>query len=157
MNNVQPQIRKLSGAKGEVPIVAVVREVAPNSRVKEDTGPKGLGLGEFQTKYFEGQPVYWDEDQAFVKEMGNRMIKFKFKAPWWKPWAIWGEIQEGLKKLKDKGVEGNFVGDGVTLGGVLCIGPGDQGVTYAHFEENDPDVGMPAEDIIKGVECFKEV
>mmetsp|Transcript_54525 Transcript_54525/g.151258 ORF Transcript_54525/g.151258 Transcript_54525/m.151258 type:complete len:157 (-) Transcript_54525:107-577(-) len=155
MNSVLPRIRELSGAQGQVPFFAVVREVAPNKRVKEDAGPKGLGLGEFQTKYFGGNPVYWDEDQLFVKEMGNRGIKFNFKAPWWQPWAIWGEIQEGLKKLKDKGVEGNMVGDGLIQGGVLCIGPGDQGVTYAHFEENDPDVGMPADAIVNGVGCFK--
>mmetsp|Transcript_110558 Transcript_110558/g.323481 ORF Transcript_110558/g.323481 Transcript_110558/m.323481 type:complete len:157 (-) Transcript_110558:35-505(-) len=154
MNTVLPRVQELSGAKGKVPFVAVVREVAPTKKVKEDAGPQGLGVGEFQTKYFGGKPVYWDEEQLFVKEMGDRKIKFKFKAPWWKPWAIWGEIQEGLKKLKDKGVEGNFVGDGFTQGGVLCIGPGTQGVTYAHFEENDPDVGMPADDIVKGVDQF---
>mmetsp|Transcript_54386 Transcript_54386/g.170926 ORF Transcript_54386/g.170926 Transcript_54386/m.170926 type:complete len:157 (-) Transcript_54386:58-528(-) len=155
MNSVLPRVQKLGGSKGEVPFVAVVREVAPNARVKLDAGPKGLGLGEFQSKYFDGRPVYWDEEQLFVKEMGDRKIQFRFKNPWWKPWAIWGEIQEGLKKLKDKGVEGNLVGDGLTQGGVLCIGPGDQGVTYAHFEENDPDIGMPADDIVKGVESFK--
>jgi len=154
MNNVLPKVRELDGKLGEVPFVAVVREVAPTKSVKEDGGKGGLGVGEFQLKYFDGNPVYWDEEQGFVKAMGNRRISFKFKAPWWKPWAIWGEITSGLKKLKDKGIEGNLVGDGLTQGGVLCIGPGKQGVTYAHFEENDPDVGMPSSDILDGVKKF---
>lgn len=154
MNNVLPEVRELKGQSGEVPFVAVVREVAPTKKVKEDAGKGGLGVGEFQLKYFGGNPVYWDEEQGFVKEMGNRKLKLKFEAPWWKPWAIWGEIKEGLKKLKDKGIEGNMAGEGFTLGGVICIGPGQQGVTYAHFEENDPDVKMPTADILDGVKKF---
>lgn len=148
-------MQKLSGAQAEVPLVAVVREVAPTAKVKEDAGPKGLGVGEFQYRYFAGKPVYWDEDWGFVKAMGNRKWKLNLKAPWYKPWAIWKEITGALAALKDKGVEGNLVGDGFTQGGVLCIGPGEQGVTYAHFEEGDPDVGMPADAIVRGVEAFK--
>mmetsp|Transcript_48014 Transcript_48014/g.109223 ORF Transcript_48014/g.109223 Transcript_48014/m.109223 type:complete len:158 (+) Transcript_48014:89-562(+) len=156
MNTVLPRMQKLDDANArEVPFVAVVREVAPTAKVKEDAGPNGLGVGEFQYRYFGGRPVYWDEGQGFVKAMGSRSLKLKFKSPWWKPWAIWKEITEGLKKLKDKGVEGNMVGDGMTSGGVICIGPGQQGVTYAHYEENDPDVGMPAEAIVSGVRAFK--
>uniref|UniRef100_A0A6V0KCY1 Peroxiredoxin-like 2A n=1 Tax=Zooxanthella nutricula TaxID=1333877 RepID=A0A6V0KCY1_9DINO len=155
MNNVLPKVEALAdGKKSKVPFVAVVREVAPTKSVKEDAGAKGLGVGEYQHRYFGGRPVYWDEDQKFVEAMGNRRISLKFKAPWWKPWALWKEITEGLKKLKDKGVEGNLVGDGLIQGGVLVVGPGDQGVTFAHFEENDPDVGMPADDIVAGVERF---
>lgn len=155
MNSVLPQVRKLNGDQGRVPFVAVVREVAPTESVPEDDGPEGLGVGEYQRKYFDGNPVYWDEDQRFVKEMGNRQIQFKFKAPWWQPWAIWSEIQDGLQKLQDKGVDGNMKGDGLIQGGVICVGPGSQGVTFTHFEENDLDVGMPADAIVNGVRSFE--
>lgn len=156
MNKVVPRIEALVDVKkSKVPFVAVVREVAPTKSVKEDAGPRGLGVGEFQHTYFLGKPIYWDEEQKFVKAMGNRRISFKFKAPWWKPWALWSEITTALKKLKDKGVEGNLVGDGIIMGGVIVVGPGKQGITFAHFEENDPDIGMPVDEIVSGVERFQ--
>lgn len=154
MSSVVPRVRKLSGAQGDVPFIAVVREVAPTKTVKEDGGAKGLGLGEFQLKYFGGNPTYWDETQSFVKEMGSRPWKLNLKATWYKPWEIWSEITGGLKKLKDKGVEGNFVGDGLIEGGVVVIGPGDQGVTFVHFEQTGVKE-MPADAIVQAVESFK--
>ncbi|CAK0807480.1 unnamed protein product [Prorocentrum cordatum] len=156
MENVLPRVEALDRAEARrVPFIAVVREVAPTAKVPEDGGEKGLGVGEFQARYFQGRPVYWDEGQGFVKAMGSRKIKLKFKSPWWNPIGLFREVTEGLKKLKEKGVEGNLVGDGMIQGGVLCIGPKGQGVTYAHFEENDPDVGMPADSIVDGVAKFE--
>jgi len=156
INAVRPRIRALAdGKQREVPFIAIVREVAPTKKVKEDAGPKGLGVGVFQQEYWDNNPVYWDEGQLFVKAMGNRKWSLpRFNNPWWKPWAIWGEITAGLKALKDKGIEGNMVGDGFTQGGVLVIGPGKQGVTCAHFEEGDADIGMPVDEIVAGVEKF---
>lgn len=155
MNTLQPRIDALSDSKKkQVPIVAIVREVAPTKSVKEDAGPKGLGVGEFQQKYFGGRPVYWDKDQLFVKAMGSRTLKFKFKNPWYKPWAVWKEITQGMKAFKDKGVEGNLVGDGWTLGGVIVVGPGDQGVTHAFYDENEPGAGIPFDELVAAVEKF---
>jgi len=140
----------------DVPFIAVVREVAPVKGVAEDHGEKGLGVGDYQYKYFDGNKVYLDKEWGFVKAMGNRKLSFgkMFKTPLWKFWAVWGEIKDGMKKMSAKGVEGNLLGDGMTQGGVLVIGPGSQGVVYAHFEENKPEVGMPDDDIVKAVESM---
>jgi len=151
MQHTLPRVRALSGKQGEVPFIAVCKEIAPIKGVKEDSGPKGLGVGEFQYKYFGGNDMYLDEERGMYKAMGSRNFKFNFKAPWYKPWAIWAEIQEGLKKLKEKGIEGNLRGEGFIQGGVLVVGPGEEGVLYAHFEDNDPDVGMPCDAIVDGV------
>lgn len=138
--------------KRDIPFVAVVREVAPTKWVKNDDGPRGLGVGAFQRNYFGGHPIFWDETQGFVKSMGNRLVSFGFKASWWKPWEIWSEVTENMQTLKDEGIEGNFAGDGLIQGGTIVIGPGGQGVTFAHFEDNELSTGLPVDSIVEAVE-----
>jgi len=152
-----PKVRALDGKFAHVPFIAICKEIAPVADAEEDHGPKGLGVGDFQHKYFGGNDMYLDADCGFYKAMGGRTFSFGkvFKSPWWKPWAIWRELQEGSERLKKRGVEGNMRGikskASMLQGGVLVIGPEGQGVTFAHFEENDANVVYPTEEIIEGV------
>lgn len=156
MNNVLPRVRQLRGSNAAVPFVAVCKEIAPVADAAEDHGPKGLGVGDFQYKYFGGNDMVLDAQRLFYKAMGNRKFTFKFKSPWYKPWALFKEIRGALAALKAKGVTGNLRGIKGSYtaiqGGVIVVGPSEQGVTYVHFEEGDPDVDMPCDDIVRGVE-----
>lgn len=154
MNGVMPKVRAMSGAKASVPFFAICKEIAPVPDAAEDHGDQGLGVGDFQYKYFGGNRMFMDEKRAFYEAMGNRMFAFKFKNPLWKFWAVFGEIKEGMAKLKEKGVEGNMRGikgkHTMLQGGVIVVGPGYQGVLYVHREEGDPE-GMPCDAIVTAV------
>jgi len=61
----------------------------------------------------------------------------------------------GQKKVADAaGIQGNMKGDGLLLGGLVVIGPGDQGILYQNIEDEignrcDMDQVMAAVEQIK--------
>lgn len=125
------------GAK-PVPLVGIIKEVAPSGKVMTD---EKLGVGEFQNKYFGGNTLYLDEELKFYKALGERKISL----PSWNPCALWTMYKLVSGRMAQKEISGNFAGEGLTLGGVLVIGPGDQGVLYEYLEESgaDPVSWMP--------------
>lgn len=58
---------------------------------------------------------------------------------------LWRDIKAGGARLKDKGIEMNMVGEGLIQGGIIVVGPGDQGVLYRYLEETGSEI--PVEDI----------
>jgi len=85
-----------------------------------------LGAAEFAEKFFVG-PIYLDSDRSFFKALGNRWLGLTgfFKIDVWK----------NIFRAKQIGIEGNMKGEGRLLGGLLVIGPGDQGVIFEHREQ----------------------
>ncbi len=50
------------GLLGKSKLVGLVKEIAPCATAKDDSE---LGVGEFQSKYFNNYPVYLDQDKTF--------------------------------------------------------------------------------------------
>lgn len=130
----------LKEAGVSVPVVGVVKEVE-KEEIKE--GEELLGLVDFQDTYFCG-PLYQDTERAFYEALGNKPI-----FGWGtlgqalrNPLKVRRELKEMDARFKDKGIEGNMVGDGLVKGGVLVVDPTDEVV---HVFPEDPGNGIPAE------------
>lgn len=123
----------------KVPLVGIIKEVAPTGKVKTDSE---LGVGDFQRDFFPDVPVYLDEEKVFYTALGNRKIGL----PTWNPFKLWSGYQKLAARLKGKDIEGNMVGEGITLGGVLVIGAGQGGIVHEYLEKTgtDPDLFLPA-------------
>lgn len=133
----QPKLKNL-------PLFAIIKEVAPTGKIRTD---EELGVREFQTKYFDGNPVYIDEQKRFYNALGNRKL-LRDTMPTWNPFKLYSAFRKLSKRLKDKpDIEGNFAGEGIVLGGVLVIGRGEQGVLHEYLEQS----GLDPEKWIAGV------
>uniref|UniRef100_A0A7S0DZW6 Peroxiredoxin-like 2A n=1 Tax=Hanusia phi TaxID=3032 RepID=A0A7S0DZW6_9CRYP len=47
-----------------------------------------------------------------------------------------GVVAKNLKRVNDKGIQGNLKGEGAILGGVWVVGPGSQGIIFEHREKS---------------------
>ena len=63
----------------------------------------------------------------------------------WNPFTIWSSFKALGTRLKAKNIEGNYKGEGNTLGGIIVYTPED-GVVYKYKEESGSEI--PAQDII---------
>lgn len=118
---------------GKVPLVAVIKEVAPTKKAATD---EILGVAAFQREYFGNRPLYLDEDREFYAFLGNR----KLLSPWMllKPWKIFGVVGWAKNigsRLKNKKVEGNYAGEGIVQGGVLVMAPGEVQTCLYKYQE----------------------
>jgi hypothetical protein len=124
-----------------VPVVAVVKEEELPTPVEEE---KKLGLVDFQDDYFCG-PLYLDPEREFYQALGNKPI-FSFGSlgkALINPLKARRELKEMGERFKDKGVEGNMVGDGLTKGGIFVVAP-DGEIKFTFYE--DPGKGVPQEE-----------
>lgn len=119
------------GKFGNCELKGVIKEVAPCSTAKTDVE---LGVNEFQTKYFQNQPIYLDSDLSFYKHLGGGKLRtitgLKFS---WNPFKIWKEFKNIGARIKTKGLEGNFRGEGLNLGGVIIYSE-KEGICYEYKE-----------------------
>ena len=76
--------RQKAGDFLNVKLIGVIKEVAPTKDVKTD---EELGVKDFQTTYFENNPVYYDEQNAFYKILGSRSL-FSQKLHSWNPFTL---------------------------------------------------------------------
>ena len=60
-------------------LFGIIKEVAPIKGVATD---EGLGVDEFQSKYFGGYPVYLDTDKVFYALLGNRGLLSQSWSSW---------------------------------------------------------------------------
>lgn len=103
-------------------------------------------MGEFERTYFP-HPIYQDEEQDFYKFLGNRKLTSDISFSW-NPFTIWSSFKALGARLKEKKIEGNYKGEGFTLGGIIVYTPED-GVVYQYKEESGSEI--PAQDIIDAV------
>jgi len=86
-----------------------------------------LGVAEFRKEYFQNNPVYLDPQRQFFTLLGNRWLGLSgFFDP-----SVWKNVY----RARAKNVSGNMEGEGRLLGGVLVIGPHDQGIVFEYHEE----------------------
>lgn len=82
-----------------------------------------LGTSKFRD-YFKGE-LYLDEERHFYGPRERWMYLSGFIRP-----SVW---MSGFR-ASNKGIKGNFKGEGRLLGGVFVVGPGEQGVMFEHRE-----------------------
>jgi hypothetical protein len=115
----------------------------------KETGVDDEGLIDFSKEY--PFPLYRDADLKFYEALGSRKLSLEtwnpiriFKGVFW--------IRNASKRVADKKLEGNLIGEGITKGGVIIFGKdGQQKYAYAEktFEE------FPSDDIIAAVQAVK--
>lgn len=53
-------------------------------------------------------------------------------------------VIKNVKRVRNRGVEGNLKGEGRLLGGLLVVGAGNSGVSFEHREAVSHGVGLTA-------------
>jgi hypothetical protein len=115
----------------------------------KETGVDDEGILEFSKSY--PFPLYRDADLKFYEALGNRKLKLET----WNPIRIVNGIfwmRGAMKRVADKKLEGNLLGEGFKKGGVIIFGKdGTQKYAYAEktFEE------FPAADILAAMQVLK--
>lgn len=129
--------------------MSIIKEVAgdPTSAVADD---KTLGVQSFQEKYFNDYPVYLNAGRDFYHALGGRSL---ISQPLfsWNPFELWAGWTNMKKRLEDKKIGGNMVGEGLLQGGVMILSPttdaaGWAKVEYVYQEQTGSE--LPMEDII---------
>jgi len=70
-----------------------------------------------------------------------------------KPFTLWNKMSALGERMKSKKVEGNMVGEGLTLGGIVLFDK--QGIAkFSYVEETGNDV--PLEDLIAAIRAVQE-
>ena len=89
-------------------------------------------LAEYASRYFTCGAVYLDADWSFYEALGSR--KIGLEGLWqyaWNPLKAFDRI----RGMREKHIDGNLNGEGLTLGGVLVLAPGNAGVVYTYLEK----------------------
>lgn len=139
--------------KGDFPgvaLVSVIKEVAPIAQAATD---EILGVGEFQTKYFQNYPVYLDEGLEFYSYLGKKSL-MKQTLWTWNPFTLYTSFKNLGARIKLKKVEGNLAGEGLVQGGILLISPTD-GVVYSYNEQTGFE--LPIADITAAINSLLSI
>jgi len=116
---------------GNVKLCAVVKEDLENE------------LADFKP-FLSGGELYLDEEKNFYDPAGRTSgygSLFSFSL---------------LAKIRKITVAGNMKGEGFILGGVIVVGPGDQGLIFEHLEKTVGD-RVDVKDVMEAVEKIKPV
>lgn len=117
--------------------------------VVKETGVDDEGLKEFHNTYYP-YPLYRDESLTFYESLGKNSI---FKNLSWNPFEIYKDAMAVGERMKEKNIEGNFIGEGLKTGGIFIFGK-DGTPKYAYPE----DTGTPIveEDVLMAVREVRE-
>ena len=80
---------------------------------------------EFQEKYFNGNPIYLDEEKEFYKAQGNRWLGLYA--------LLWPSVISAIRRNGKTNVKGNTRGEGRLLGGLLVMS--SEAILFEHREE----------------------
>ena len=125
----------------------VIKEVAPAVNAKTD---EELGVAEFQREYFP-YPLYLDEEQGFYEALGNRQITNLEGT--WNPLKFFQGLKDIGIRMKNKGIEGNFAGNGLVLGGVFVLDTDAEAITYTYKEATGKEI--PRDEIADAVKAVR--
>lgn len=129
---------------GDTKLVGVVKEVAPTKGAATDVE---LGLGEFQEKYFR-YPVYLDTNWTFYEALGSKSLLWQSWSSW-NPFTVYSDLNALGARLKSKGIEGNYNGEGFTKGGIMLLTPHMDDVYYTYHEKSGSE--LPIDDIFNAI------
>jgi hypothetical protein len=111
------------------------------------------GVNEFQSKYFNNNPVYMDLKDDFYKALGSKTLLSQPLRSW-NPFTLYSDFKALGKRLSEKKTEGNLIGEGLVKGGLLVVTV-DGGVIYQHDEETGS--AMPYQEIEDIIAALPEV
>lgn len=123
-----------------VPLIGIIKEVAPTKSVETD---EKLGVNEFHVKYFNGRPLYLDEEKLFYRALGGRKLTDSFS--FWallKPWELYSSFVKMGARLKEKKIDGNLAGEGLLQGGLMVFGPGEADAIYVYQEKTGSEIPL---------------
>lgn len=123
---------------GDFGIIGIVKE----------TGVDDEGLVQFYNDYFK-YPLYCDKAYSFYQALGDRKVGVQIA---FNPLALVDLVCNAYSRLTSKGVEGNFVGEGFTQGGVIFFDAAGK-PKYAYEEQTGQDV--PIGDIVTVVNAMR--
>lgn len=93
-------------------------------------------------------PLYKDEDLVFYNEFfGMRKLGLRT----YNPFRLYKGYKEMSQRLADKKLEGNMVGEGMVLGGIIIFGK-DGNAKFAYQEETGREI--PVDDILAAVDSI---
>jgi len=119
---------KLAEAKLPVPrLIGVVRE----SSDIDDFLP-----------FFKGGELYFDADASLFKSIGDRWLGGRG--------FLMASVWRNVLRAMWRGYPNNGKGDGTMLGGVLVVGPREQGILFQHSEMVWGDIAKP-DDVLAAV------
>lgn len=119
---------KNEGRLADAAVIGIVKEV---SKTEKDE----IGIAEFNSKYFP-YPLYFDEEKAMYKYLGNRKITSMLTL---NPFSIWRAFSSINTRMTEKGISGNLSGDGATLGGIIVYSK-SKGVVYQYKEQTGSEI-----------------
>eukprot|EP01032_Pedospumella_encystans_P012656 gene12656-14628_t len=90
------------------------------------------GVIDFQTKYFNLNELYLDQNRGFYKALGSKSLLSQ-PLHSWNPITLYKDFKKLMGRMKEKNIEGNMVGEGTIKGGLYVISPTD-GIVYTHDE-----------------------
>lgn len=115
--------------------------------IVKEVGVDDDGLEEFYSKHYTF-PLYLDEERVFYDALGGRKMSFG---------SLLGLIPKSFgsmgKRLKDKGIDGNFKGEGLVQGGVIVFNNLGEPV-YAYQEVTGDE--LPMEEILDAVQTIRQ-
>ncbi len=114
----------------------------------KETGVDDKGLTEFYQKHFP-YPLYKDEGLVFYNDFYG---KRKVGLPSINPLKLYRGYKKMSNRMEEKGLSGNFKGEGSVQGGVIIFGT-DGKPKYAYEEETGSEI--PEDDIIASLNAVK--
>jgi len=117
--------------------------------VVKETGVDDKGLTEFKSKYY-NQQLYRDEKLTFYDSLGNRKLGVRSLSL--NPLKLYKGFKSMKKRMKDKQINGNMVGEGLMKGGVIIFGK-DGKAKYAYKEITGQE--LPTNDILDAIQRIK--
>lgn len=114
--------------------------------VVKEVGVDDEGLSEFYKDYFEF-PLYKDDGLVFYNDFfGKRRIELTT----YNPFKLFNGYKRIMKRMEDKKVKGNYVGDGIVQGGVVIFDKHGK-ARYAYEEHIGTELNM--EDIVAALKA----
>lgn len=144
----------MSEAYPSIPAVAILKEAETDETLAKEK--KNLGTAEFARRYFSCGPCYVDEERVFYEELGDRKLDFPLRRLFTNPVGVWRDLKALGARLKAKGggIEGNLVGEGLTLGGIMVISPSSE-VLYTYREVTGQEI--PRDEIAAALDQLVEL
>jgi len=101
--------------------------------VVKETGVDDEGLRAFQKDHFTF-PLYRDENLDFYRAFGDKKITSTMSwSTLLNPYKMYKGLKEVGKRMKEKNIEGNMIGEGMKTGGIIVFGK-DGEPKYAYPE-----------------------
>jgi hypothetical protein len=118
--------------------------------IVKETGIDDEGLAEFHTSYFR-YPTFCDKTYSFYQALGDRKVILSLSLVF-NPLSLLTVLCDSYKRITNKGIQGNFKGEGLVQGGIIIFDKGGK-PRYAYEEETGKD--LPVKDILAAVHAVR--